>query len=144
MTRVEPRNILLFGLVAILFIGTGMMQSWNSALGIFNMGLVSAIMALGVNMQWGYAGRFNVGIVGFTALGGLAAVLVSMPPVLGKSKTIPTTLNKFLFALKMVKSNSSMAEYLSRKRSSFICRITCFAKTVLGGTLITYAPMALS
>ncbi|NPD18975.1 branched-chain amino acid ABC transporter permease [Alterinioella nitratireducens] len=81
MTRVEPRNILLFGLVAILFIGTGMMQSWNSALGIFNMGLVSAIMALGVNMQWGYAGLFNVGIVGFTALGGLAAVLVSMPPV---------------------------------------------------------------
>jgi branched-chain amino acid transport system permease protein len=38
-------------------------------------------MALGVNMQWGYAGLFNVGVMGFVALGGLAAVLVSMPPV---------------------------------------------------------------
>jgi branched-chain amino acid transport system permease protein len=38
-------------------------------------------MTLGVNMQWGYAGLFNVGIMGFTALGGVAAVLISMPPV---------------------------------------------------------------
>jgi branched-chain amino acid transport system permease protein len=38
-------------------------------------------MALGVNMQWGYAGLFNVGVMGFVALGGLAAVLVSLPPV---------------------------------------------------------------
>jgi branched-chain amino acid transport system permease protein len=45
------------------------------------MGLISAIMALGVNMQWGYAGLFNIGIMGFVALGGLAAVIVSMPPV---------------------------------------------------------------
>jgi branched-chain amino acid transport system permease protein len=81
MSRIEPRNILLFGFVALLFIGTGFYQSWNTALAIFNMGLVSAIMALGVNMQWGYAGLFNVGIVGFVAVGGLAAVLVSMPPV---------------------------------------------------------------
>ncbi|MCU4651945.1 branched-chain amino acid ABC transporter permease [Roseibacterium sp. SDUM158016] len=82
MTRqVDMRAIALFALVALLFIGTGFAQSWNTALTIFNMGLVSAIMALGVNMQWGYAGLFNVGIMGFVALGGLAAVLVSMPPV---------------------------------------------------------------
>ena len=43
--------------------------------------LVSAIMALGVNLQWGFAGLFNVGIMGFVALGGLAVVLTSMPPV---------------------------------------------------------------
>ena len=45
------------------------------------MGLISAIMALGVNLQWGFAGLFNVGIMGFAALGGLATVLVAMPPV---------------------------------------------------------------
>ncbi|MGR3501318.1 branched-chain amino acid ABC transporter permease [Pseudaestuariivita sp.] len=72
---------LLFGLVAVLIIGTGFVQSWNSALLILNMGLVSAIMALGVNLQWGFAGLFNVGIMGFVALGGLGAVLVGMPPV---------------------------------------------------------------
>ncbi|SHM21870.1 amino acid/amide ABC transporter membrane protein 2, HAAT family [Roseovarius litoreus] len=74
------RNTTLFGLVAGLILLTGIMQSWNSALLIVNMGLISAIMALGVNLQWGFAGLFNVGIMGFVALGGLAAVLVSMPP----------------------------------------------------------------
>ena len=78
---INIRAILLFALVACLFVGTGMMQSWNTALTIFNMGLVSAIMALGVNMQWGYAGLFNVGVMGFVALGGLAAVVVSVDPV---------------------------------------------------------------
>ncbi|WP_068111528.1 branched-chain amino acid ABC transporter permease [Tropicimonas marinistellae] len=75
------RNALLFGGVALLYVLTGFFQSWNTALAIFNMGLISAIMALGVNIQWGYAGLFNVGIMGFVALGGLATVLVSMPPV---------------------------------------------------------------
>jgi len=75
------RKIALFALVVVLILGTGLLQSWNTTLTIFNMGLVSAIMALGVNMQWGYAGLFNVGVMGFVALGGLAAVLVSMPPV---------------------------------------------------------------
>ncbi|MGB1208159.1 MAG: branched-chain amino acid ABC transporter permease, partial [Paracoccaceae bacterium] len=59
----------------------GMYQSWDLALTILNMGLVSAILALGVNLQWGLAGLFNVGVMGFVALGGLAVVLVSMPPV---------------------------------------------------------------
>ncbi len=75
------RNLLLFGLVAALIVGEGMTGSWNTALGILNMGLISAILALGVNMQWGYAGLFNVGVMGFVALGGLAPVLVATPPV---------------------------------------------------------------
>jgi branched-chain amino acid transport system permease protein len=77
----RTKNSLLFVLVFCLIASTGFLDSWNVALGIFNMGLVSAIMALGVNMQWGYAGLFNVGVMGFVALGGLGAVIVSMPPV---------------------------------------------------------------
>ena len=77
---INYKNIALFFLVACLILGTGFVQSWNTALFILNMGLVSAIMALGVNLQWGFAGLFNVGIMGFVALGGLAAVLISMPP----------------------------------------------------------------
>ncbi|WP_238371369.1 branched-chain amino acid ABC transporter permease [Heliomarina baculiformis] len=77
----EPvKNTLLFLVVAVLIAIAGFMQSWNTALLILNMGLVSAIMAIGVNLQWGFAGLFNVGVMGFVALGGLAAVLVSMPP----------------------------------------------------------------
>lgn len=75
------KNIPLFATVFGLILLTGFMQSWNTALLILNMGLISAIMAIGVNMQWGFAGLFNVGVMGFVALGGLAAVLVAMPPV---------------------------------------------------------------
>ncbi len=75
------RGIALFAIVIAAIALTGVFQSWNVALGIMNMGLISAIMALGVNMQWGYAGLFNVGVMGFVALGGLATVVVSMPPV---------------------------------------------------------------
>ncbi|EIE51627.1 branched-chain amino acid ABC transporter permease [Salipiger aestuarii] len=75
------RTLALFALVAALILGTGVLQSWNSALIILNMGLVSAIMALGVNLQWGLAGLFNVGVMGFVALGGLAVVLTSTAPV---------------------------------------------------------------
>jgi branched-chain amino acid transport system permease protein len=75
------KNQALFAFVAVLFIITGQMQSWNVALTIFNMGLISAVMALGVNLQWGIAGLFNVGIMGFVALGGLAVVITSSNPV---------------------------------------------------------------
>ncbi|KHA52440.1 branched-chain amino acid ABC transporter permease [Sulfitobacter geojensis] len=77
------RNTLLFGVIAILILFVGFQQSWNSALLIIAMGLISSIMALGVNLQWGFAGLFNVGIMGFVALGGLAAVLIGMPPTEG-------------------------------------------------------------
>jgi branched-chain amino acid transport system permease protein len=58
-----------------------MNQSWALALGIINMSLISAIMALGVNIQWGYAGLMNVGIMGFAALGGVSVVLIAQQPV---------------------------------------------------------------
>ncbi len=79
--RPAIKNPLLFAIVFGLIIVTGFVNSWNVALGIVNMGLISAIMALGVNMQWGYAGLFNIGIMGFVALGGLGSVIVAMPPV---------------------------------------------------------------
>jgi branched-chain amino acid transport system permease protein len=75
------RNILLFAGMASLLVMVGVLQSWNVAFSILNMCLISAIMALGVNIQWGYAGLFNVGVMGFAALGGLAGVVISMPPV---------------------------------------------------------------
>ena len=74
------RNLSLFAVMALLIVAVAQLQSWNTALITLNMGLISAIMAMGVNLQWGYAGLFNTGIMGFVALGGLAAVLTSMPP----------------------------------------------------------------
>ena len=75
------RNVGYFLIMTALIVIVGQFQSWNLALSILNLCLISAVMALGVNMQWGYAGLFNVGVMGFAAMGGLAAMLISVPPV---------------------------------------------------------------
>ena len=81
MTWTRSRKVLLFAAMGALLLAVGFMQSWSLALAIVNLCIISAVMSLGVNMQWGYAGLFNAGVMGFAALGGLAAVLVSMPPI---------------------------------------------------------------
>ena len=77
----QYRTPLMFAMIAALLAIVGIFQSWNVALTIVNLCLISSIMTLGVNIQWGYAGLVNFGMMGFTALGGLAAVLIAMPPV---------------------------------------------------------------
>jgi len=73
--------IMAYSIMLGLIILVGIFQSWNVALSIFNMCLISAVMTMGANIQWGYAGLINFGIMGYTALGGLAAVLISVDPV---------------------------------------------------------------
>lgn len=78
------QNLDVIGAYAImlgLIILVGFLQSWNLALSILCFCLISAVMTMGANIQWGYAGLINFGIMGYAALGGLAAVLVSVPPV---------------------------------------------------------------
>ncbi len=81
MNKTNRSEILAILIMASLFLLVGFGQSWSLSLSILNMCIISAIMSMGINIQWGYAGIFNVGIMGFTALGGLAAVLVSYSPV---------------------------------------------------------------
>ena len=73
--------ILAYSIMLTLIILVGFLQSWSIALSILCFCLISAVMTMGANIQWGYAGLINFGIMGYTALGGLAAVLVSVPPV---------------------------------------------------------------
>ena len=73
--------IVAYTIMILLIILVGIFQSWSIALSIFNFCLISAVMTIGANIQWGYAGLINFGIMGYTALGGLAAVLVSVSPV---------------------------------------------------------------
>jgi branched-chain amino acid transport system permease protein len=67
-------------MMAITLFAVGIIQSWNVALTIFNLCLISSIMSLGINIQWGNAGIVNFGVMGFAALGGLANIIISMPP----------------------------------------------------------------
>ena len=73
--------IAAYSIMMVLILMVGIFQSWNIALSIFNLCLISAVMTMGANIQWGYAGLINFGIMGYTALGGLAAVLISVDPV---------------------------------------------------------------
>ena len=75
------KNSILYLIMISLILLVGFVQSWNVALLILNMCIISSIMSLGVNIQYGYAGLFNLGIMGFVALGGLATVIISAPPV---------------------------------------------------------------
>ena len=72
----------LYILMSITLLVVGFFQSWNVALTIFNLCLISSIMTLGINIQWGNAGIVNFGVMGFAALGGLANIIISMPPTL--------------------------------------------------------------
>ena len=87
-----------YSLMGLILIFVGFNQSWTLALGIVNLSLISAIMALGVNIQWGYAGLFNVGIMGFAALGGVSVVLISQQPV---AEAVEAGGLKMFFALLM-------------------------------------------
>lgn len=43
-----------------------------------------AVMALGLNLQWGFTGLFNVGVAGFVAVGAYASALLTGPPEVGR------------------------------------------------------------
>ena len=75
------KTLICYSIMGLILLFVGFNQSWTLVLGIINLSLISAIMALGVNIQWGYAGLFNVGIMGFAALGGVSVVLISQQPV---------------------------------------------------------------
>ena len=83
LSRLQPNRRVLFvwAIMASMLAFVGVAQSWNVAFAILNLCLISAIMSLGLNMQWGYAGLVNFGVVGFVAVGGLSVIIVSAPPV---------------------------------------------------------------
>src|SRR2546425_10635207 len=41
---------------------------------------IYALISLGLNLQWGYTGLFNVGIAGFYAIGAYTSALLTTPP----------------------------------------------------------------
>jgi branched-chain amino acid transport system permease protein len=132
---VTVRGAILYGVMALLLVAVGLFQSWNLSLTILNLCLISAIMALGVNIQWGYAGLFNVGIMGFAALGGLAVVLTSMPPVRGAWEAGGAGILVSLVALLLTVA----AVVLVRRRVSDRWRLVATVLTVAAGFFIIRA-----
>ena len=106
------RAIISFALMGLVLLFVGFNQSWALVIGIINMSLISAIMALGVNIQWGYAGLFNVGIMGFAALGGVSVVLISQQPV---TEAIDAGGIKMLLALALGSATIAAGVLLNRR-----------------------------
>ena len=48
------------------------------------MAFVNAIVCLGLNLQWGETGLFNVGVAGFVAIGAYASALMTTPAAEGQ------------------------------------------------------------
>ena len=109
----QYKTIISFSIMGGILLFVGFNQSWTLTLGIINLSLISAIMALGVNIQWGYAGLFNVGIMGFAALGGVSVVLISQQPV---AEAIDAGGLKMFFALIMGAVTIASGVLLNRRR----------------------------
>ena len=106
------KAITSYALMSLVLLFVGLNQSWALVLGIINMSLISAVMALGVNIQWGYAGLFNVGIMGFAALGGASVVLISQQPV---TEAIEAGGVKMLLALALGAATIAAGVLLNRR-----------------------------
>ena len=106
------KAIASFTIMGLILLFVGLNQSWALVLGIINLSLISAIMALGVNIQWGYAGLFNVGIMGFAALGGVSVVLIAQQPV---TEAIDAGGMKMLFALILGATTIAAGVLLNRR-----------------------------
>lgn len=77
--RFPLRELILFGalLVVVLAIYANMGTAYSTRMLV--EASCYAILALGLTIQWGYAGQFNAGVMGFVALGGFCAMLFSVP-----------------------------------------------------------------
>ena len=116
-----------------LIILVGIFQSWNIALSIFNLCLISAVMTMGANIQWGYAGLINFGIMGYTALGGLAAVLISVDPV---QEAWSAGGSNILLSLLLIIGMVLAVKYVLKKYEKSKVRTYIIATIIIAGIII--------
>ena len=125
--------IAAYSIMIGLIILVGIFQSWNIALSIFNLCLISAVMTMGANIQWGYAGLINFGIMGYTALGGLAAVLISVNPV---QEAWSAGGSNILFSLFLIIGMVLAVRYVLKKYDKSKLRTYIIATIIISGIIL--------
>jgi len=76
-------------IVYLLYLGVGSLLGYslrgqlNSIARLTFLIAVYALLALALNLQWGYTGLFNIGVAGFLAVGIYTMAMVSKAPVSG-------------------------------------------------------------
>ena len=125
--------IAAYSIMMGLIILVGVFQSWNVALSIFNLCLISAVMTMGANIQWGYAGLINFGIMGYTALGGLATVLISVNPV---QEAWSAGGSNILFSLLLIIGMVLAVRYVLKKYDKSKLRTYIIATIIISGIIL--------
>ena len=83
MPSSQERLYITWALMGYLVLSVGFLQGPTNAILLINIGLISGLMALGLNMQWGYAGLFNAGVMGSVVVGAIMVILITHDPVPG-------------------------------------------------------------
>jgi len=73
------RGLLLFAAMFLIVVVVGVVQGQATMLLILTQATAFALIALGLNIQWGYGGLFNFAIMGFLMVGGASTVFLSYP-----------------------------------------------------------------
>ncbi|PMR77104.1 branched-chain amino acid ABC transporter permease [Billgrantia endophytica] len=77
--RFPVREVILFGALLVAILGVYAVMGAAYSTRMLVEASCYAILALGLTIQWGYAGQFNAGVMGFVAIGGFSAMLFSVP-----------------------------------------------------------------
>ncbi|MFO7647735.1 branched-chain amino acid ABC transporter permease [Halomonas campaniensis] len=78
-SRFPVREVVLFAALLVAILGVYAMMGTAYSTRMLVEAACYAILALGLTIQWGYAGQFNAGVMGFVALGGFCAMFFSVP-----------------------------------------------------------------
>jgi branched-chain amino acid transport system permease protein len=77
--RFPRREVGLFAALLVAVLGVYLVMGPAYGTRMMVEAACYAILALGLTIQWGYAGQFNAGVMGFVALGGFCAMFFSVP-----------------------------------------------------------------
>jgi len=73
------RGILLYGGLFVLILGVSTVMGAPFTIRLCVEAAAFALIALGLNIQWGYGGLLNFSVMGFLMIGGFAVTSMSMP-----------------------------------------------------------------
>src|SRR5690554_749047 len=73
------RYIAAFTALVLLIIGVGMWTGAPFTVRLMVEAFAFALIAMGLNIQWGFGGLFNFGILGMLMVGGYAVTFISYP-----------------------------------------------------------------
>jgi branched-chain amino acid transport system permease protein len=73
------RDGLMIAGLGVIILGVFLWLGVPAAIQLLVIAVGYALVALGLNVQWGYAGQFNFGVMGFLMLGAWGVVVTSYP-----------------------------------------------------------------